>query len=134
MKKWKKYLIISVVFIVLAIFAFLIQYGVYNSVSTNQFTWSTNGLSFVGNALQISGILSIASGLLYYTASEGSFDGLVFATKQFYHALFRKTKYPYTYSEYKLIKHPENEKKVNIWPFIIIGLIFVIIGFIVFYM
>ena len=133
MKKWKKYLIISVVFIVLAIFAFLIQYGVYNSVSTTKFSWETVGTSFVGNSLQISGVLSIASGLLYFTASEGSFDGFTYATKQFYHTLFRKTKYPYTYSEYKLIKHPADEPKPHILPFLVEGAIFVVLGFIVYY-
>ncbi len=133
MKKGKKYLIISVVFIVLAIFAFLIQYGIYNSNSVNQFSWNSVGMSFAGNALQISGVLSIASGLLYFTASEGSFDGFMFATKQFYHALFKRTKYPYTYSEYKLIKHPADEPKPQILPFIVVGIVFVVLGFILYY-
>ncbi len=131
MKKWKKYLIGSIVFIVIAFFAFLIQYAIYSK--TYEFSWETVGLSFLGNSLQVSGVLSIASGLLYFTASEGSFDGIVFATKQFYTALFKKSKYPYTYSEYKILKHPADEGKPYIWHFIIIGFVLIALGFVVYY-
>lgn len=126
MKKWKMYLIASIIFLIITGLLWLMQYGIANGNN-----YEPNYVLITANSFEVSGLFSIASGILYWTSSEGAFDGISYATKQVYSTLFRKTKYPYTFSEYKLIKHPEDER-IYIWHLIIVGLVLLFIGFIVY--
>jgi len=132
MKKWKLYTITSVIFLILTFIFWIFQFAINKSIDEKAgqvFDLSKYWKLFTANAFEVAGLFSIASGVMYWTSSEGAFDAISYTTKQVFSTLFRKVKYPYTFEEYKLIKHPAGER-VYIWHLIIVGIVLVGIGLI----
>lgn len=132
MKKWKLYTITSVIFLILTFIFWIFQFAINKNIDEKSglaFDLAKHWKLFTSNAFEVSGLFSIASGVIYWTSSEGAFDAISYTTKQVFSTLFRKVKYPYSYSEYKLIKHPADEQ-IYIWHLIIVGIVLVGIGLI----
>lgn len=129
MKTWKRYLISCLLFIAFGI-------GIYFIIYNNQkeYISASSVPSFVYyiywgfEATSIAGAFALACGALYYTSLEGAFDGFAYATKSAFTAIFRGKKYPYSFSEYKTIKHEGEHGHVG--HLFIPGIILLAIGII----
>ncbi len=124
MKLITKILITFIVFGLFTVGFYFLQYRLYSESDWDMSSIDT--IYFISNGLSVSGLLCLASSGLYYTASEGAFDGMAYATHQVFSTLFRGRKYPYSFSEYKIKLH--TEKRISLWHLIIVGVFYLVAG------
>ena len=83
MKKYWKYLITFVVGLLMGLFVFLIK-------DAFSFTEKAKIVEVLIDATFVPGILMVCFGLLILSANEGTFDMLIYGTKQFFNMFTHK--------------------------------------------
>ena len=116
MRKYSKYIITFVVGLLMALVVFVIKDAFVLKDSKKI-------IAVLIDATFVPGILMVCFGLLVVSANGGTFDMLVFGTRQFFN-LFRKKfnrEEAQSFYEYRKAK---SENKNEFWYLIIIGLVY----------
>ena len=86
------------------------------------------------DATSLAGILMLLFFLLQYLSTKGAFDFLAYALKVTIYTVFRpnfrKTGFPATYYDYKMLKDEENRKPIL--AILFVSTIFIVVGIIVY--
>lgn len=89
-----------------------------------------DALAISVDAIALSGILMALFFLLQYFSSLGAFDFLAYSLKVLIYTVFRpnyrKTGFPATYYDYKVLKDEENRKPIL--AILFVSLIFILVG------
>lgn len=87
-------------------------------------------LAITVDAIALSGVLMALFFLLQYFSSLGAFDFLTYSLKVLIYTVFRpnyrKTGFPATYYDYKVLKDEENRKPIL--AILFVSLIFILVG------
>lgn len=115
------------------IISFIATALIFVAVFFLRYHYSNDILLSLSDGFSIAGLLMICFGGLCYTASEGAFDGITYATKQLWYLMKRTgNKYPYTYQEYRAMKHTKEVQFshlfINGGIFLLVGIVLVIIN------
>ncbi len=88
-----------------------------------------NNILYFSNAFFISGVVSMSTGLLSLSAYLGTFDGMSYTTIRLARGMFARPQKYQDYNEYLEEKKSKKDKdKFTFIPYIVIGLILIIVG------
>ena len=120
MKKYWKYLITFVVGLLMGLFVFLIK-------DAFSFTEKAKIVEVLIDATFVPGILMVCFGLLILSANEGTFDMLIYGTKQFFN-MFRKKYHRKEVQSFYDYRKAKSENKNDFLYLIFVGIFYLLLS------